>query len=212
MNDHPKPGEQVCEIKVVVIGDLAVGKSSLVLRFTANEFVRNHEITIGASFMTRAVRVDNKIIKFQIWDTAGHEKYRTLAPMYYRGATICIIVYDITSKNSFNSLNNWVKELKEKGSPNIQIAIVGNKIDLEDQREITTAMGKQVAEELDALFIETSAKADTRVTDLFVEIGKRIPKEVIQSKNTITSSDNSDTVQLKRLQLAAYNANSSSCC
>ena len=122
------------EVKVVLLGDTGVGKSSLVLRFVTNNFKPYSESTIGASFMSKVIMVHGKPIKFQIWDTAGQEKYHSLAPMYYRGAAAAIIVYDITRANTFNTLKTWVEELKSKGPKDIIIAIAGNKADLEELR------------------------------------------------------------------------------
>jgi Ras-related protein Rab-22 len=122
------------EVKVVLLGDTGVGKSSLVLRFVTNNFKPFSESTIGASFMSKMIIVSGKTIKYQIWDTAGQEKYHSLAPMYYRGAAAAIIVYDITRKNTFNTLKNWVQELMTQGPKDISIAIAGNKADLEEKR------------------------------------------------------------------------------
>ncbi|RLO12541.1 hypothetical protein DYB28_014328, partial [Aphanomyces astaci] len=158
-------GTKAREVKVVLLGDTGVGKSSLVLRFVTNNFRPYSESTIGASFMSKMLLVGDQAIKYQIWDTAGQEKYHSLAPMYYRGAAAAIVVYDITRKQSLVTLKNWVKELKQLGPDNIVIAIAGNKSDLDDKREVSSATAKAYADEIGAVFIETSAKEDTNVLD-----------------------------------------------
>jgi len=169
------------EVKVVLLGDTGVGKSSLVLRFVTNNFKPYSESTIGASFMSKMIMVDDTPIKYQIWDTAGQEKYHSLAPMYYRGAAAAIVVYDITRKASFVTLKNWVKELKQLGPTDIVIAIAGNKSDLNEAREVPQETARAYADEINALFIETSAKTDSNVTALFIDISKRLPAASSQS-------------------------------
>lgn len=167
------------EVKVVLLGDTGVGKSSLVQRFVTNKFSNYSESTIGASFMSKLIMVKDKPVKFQIWDTAGQEKYHSLAPMYYRGAAAAIVVYDITRKESFKTLQNWIKELKQLGPENIIIAVAGNKCDLEEQRVVGRAAAEEYAKNISdgyaPLFIETSAKEDKGVHDLFVGITSRLP-------------------------------------
>lgn len=168
-----------------------MGKSSLVLQFVANTFNPYAEPTIGASFMTKSLNVDDTTIKFQIWDTAGQERYRGLAPMYYRGAAAAIVVYDITQKNSFATLQRWVKELKSLGPENIVIAIAGNKADMSDAREVPTETGKAYAEEIDGHFLETSAKTNHNVAQLFIDIAKNLPQQAQTTrKSAIVVSDN----------------------
>uniref|UniRef100_A0AAV1VJM3 Uncharacterized protein n=1 Tax=Peronospora matthiolae TaxID=2874970 RepID=A0AAV1VJM3_9STRA len=169
------------EVKVVLLGDTGVGKSSLVLRFVTNNFRPYSESTIGASFMSKMIVVNDAPIKYQIWDTAGQEKYHSLAPMYYRGAAAAIVVYDITRKQSLTTLKNWVKELKQLGPDNIVIAIAGNKSDLEERREVPASQARVYAEEIGALFIETSAKEDTNVSDLFIQISQALPTASTES-------------------------------
>ncbi|GLD98913.1 hypothetical protein PINS_up007631 [Pythium insidiosum] len=169
------------EVKVVLLGDTGVGKSSLVLRFVTNNFRPYSESTIGASFMSKMLVVNDVPIKYQIWDTAGQEKYHSLAPMYYRGAAAAIVVYDITRKQSLTTLKNWVKELKQLGPDNIVIAIAGNKSDLEEKREVPASQARAYAEEIGALFIETSAKEDTNVSDLFIKISEALPTSSTES-------------------------------
>ena len=139
------------DIKTVLLGDSGVGKSSLVLRFVTDTFRPYSESTIGASFLTKILLVNENPSKFFIWDTAGQEKYHSLAPMYYRGAQVAIIVYDITNKNSFLTLKRWVKELKLHGPPDILIAIVGNKSDLSGNRKVSFNQAKAYADEINAL-------------------------------------------------------------
>lgn len=170
------------EVKVVLLGDTGVGKSSLVLRFVTNNFKPYSESTIGASFMSKMIMVEDTPIKYQIWDTAGQEKYHSLAPMYYRGAAAAIVVYDITRKQSLTTLKNWVKELKQLGPQDIVIAIAGNKSDLNDKREVPSDQARAYADEINALFIETSAKEDSNVTKLFIDISKRLPASSQQAK------------------------------
>merc|ERR1712226_1132332 len=119
----------------VLLGDAAVGKSCLVVRFVRDEFFEFQEPTIGAAFLTQTVALDDATVKFEIWDTAGQERYRSLAPMYYRGAAAAIVVYDITNPDTFQRGKQWVKELQRQGNPNIVIALAGNKSDLSSKRK-----------------------------------------------------------------------------
>ncbi|KAF2805062.1 ras family protein [Mytilinidion resinicola] len=123
----PKPSSSV---KLVLLGEAAVGKSSLVMRFVNNDFQENKEPTIGAAFLTQKCNLPTRTIKFEIWDTAGQERFASLAPMYYRNAQAALVVYDITKASSLQKAQHWVAELQRQASPGIVIALVGNKFDL----------------------------------------------------------------------------------
>ncbi|KAB5535743.1 hypothetical protein PHYPO_G00121470, partial [Pangasianodon hypophthalmus] len=163
------------ELKVCLLGDTGVGKSSIVCRFVQDHFDHNISPTIGASFLTKTVPCGNELHKFLIWDTAGQERFHSLAPMYYRGSAAAVIVYDITKLDSFQTLKKWVKELKEHGPEDIVVAIAGNKNDLGDIREVPTKDAKEFAESIAAIFIETSARNAVNVEELFQSISRQIP-------------------------------------
>ncbi|XP_034533727.1 ras-related protein Rab-22A isoform X3 [Notolabrus celidotus] len=116
--------------------------------------------------MTKTVQYQNELHKFLIWDTAGQERFRALAPMYYRGSAAAIIVYDITKEDSFQTLKNWVKELRQHGPPNIVVAIAGNKCDLSDAREVLEKDAKDYADSIHAIFVETSAKNAININEV----------------------------------------------
>ncbi|RSH88308.1 uncharacterized protein EHS24_000844 [Apiotrichum porosum] len=124
------PSVKAVQVKLVLLGEAAVGKSSLVLRFVQNDFNENTSPTIGAAFLTQKCRLENRVVKFEIWDTAGQERFHSLAPMYYRNAAAAVVVYDITKAASLEKAKAWVKELQRQANPNIVIALVGNKLDL----------------------------------------------------------------------------------
>jgi len=171
---------RVCHFKLVLLGDTAVGKSCLVVRFVRDEFFEFQEPTIGAAFLTQTLALDDATVKFEIWDTAGQERYRSLVPMYYRGAAAAIIVYDITNPDSFAGAKSWVKELQRRGDQNVVIAMAGNKADLEARRKVDFNEANEYAEENGILHMETSAKNANNVRGLFVEIAKRLPKAMQQ--------------------------------
>ncbi|ODV96028.1 hypothetical protein PACTADRAFT_80102 [Pachysolen tannophilus NRRL Y-2460] len=173
-------------VKLVLLGEAAVGKSSLVLRFVSNDFQENKEPTIGAAFLTQRCTIGDKTIKFEIWDTAGQERFASLAPMYYRNAQAALVVYDITKPASFIKARHWVKELHEQASKDIIIALCGNKYDLisknneegeeiESNRKVSIEEGQNLAEEENLLFFETSAKTAYNVNEVFMAIGNKIP-------------------------------------
>jgi len=170
------------QFKLVLLGDSAVGKSSLVLRFVKKQFFEYQESTIGAAFLTQTVAVNDFVVKFEIWDTAGQERYHSLAPMYYRGAAAAIVVYDITNRQSFVRAKSWVKELQRQGNPNIVIALAGNKFDLAEQRKVEIEEAKTYSEENGIMFMETSAKTNNNVTELFKAIARKLPKTVPQPR------------------------------
>ncbi|KAF9015309.1 GTP-binding protein ypt5 [Cyathus striatus] len=118
------------QVKLVLLGEAAVGKSSIVLRFVSNEFQPNKEPTIGAAFLTQKCRLEDRILRYEIWDTAGQERFHSLAPMYYRNAQAAVVVYDVTKAASLEKAKSWVKELQRQANPNIVIALAGNKVDL----------------------------------------------------------------------------------
>jgi len=167
---------KICQFKLVLLGESAVGKSSLVLRFVKGQFHEYQESTIGAAFLTQTVHIDDTAVKFEIWDTAGQERYHSLAPMYYRGAQAAIVVYDIQNQDSFVRAQTWVKELQRQASPNIVIALAGNKADLAGSRAVDYEEAKQYADENGLLFMETSAKTAVNVNEIFLAIAKKLPK------------------------------------
>lgn len=122
--------DKAIQVKLVLLGEAAVGKSSVVLRFVANEFQANKEPTIGAAFLTQKCRLEDRVLRYEIWDTAGQERFHSLAPMYYRNAQAAVVVYDITKAASLEKAKTWVKELQRQANPNIVIALAGNKLDL----------------------------------------------------------------------------------
>lgn len=123
-------GDKSVQVKLVLLGEAAVGKSSVVLRFVANEFQANKEPTIGAAFLTQKCRLEDRVLRYEIWDTAGQERFHSLAPMYYRNAQAAVVVYDVTKAASLEKAKSWVKELQRQANPNIVIALAGNKVDL----------------------------------------------------------------------------------
>ncbi|KAJ3691386.1 hypothetical protein LUZ61_020550 [Rhynchospora tenuis] len=180
----------VINAKLVLLGDMGAGKSSLVLRFVKGQFLEFQESTIGAAFFSQTLALNDATVKFEIWDTAGQERYHSLAPMYYRGAAAAVIVYDITSNDSFERAKKWVVELQKQGNPNMVMALAGNKADLEDKRKVSADDARAYAEENGLYFIETSAKTAINVNDMFYEIGRRLPRaQPVQNPTVVALSD-----------------------
>jgi len=168
--------------KVVLIGDSGVGKSNLLSRFTRNEFTIESKSTIGVEFATRTIMCDGKIIKAQIWDTAGQEKYRAITSAYYRGAVGALLVYDITRASTFDHLERWLNELLDHADKNIVVMLVGNKSDLRHLRAVTTDQAKEFAEKKGLSFIETSALESTNVELAFTNILTQIYHTIVRRK------------------------------
>ncbi|XP_014514383.1 ras-related protein RABF1 isoform X1 [Vigna radiata var. radiata] len=171
-------------VKLVLLGDSGVGKSCIVLRFVRGQFDATSKVTVGASFLSQTIALqDSTTVKFEIWDTAGQERYAALAPLYYRGAAVAVIVYDITSPESFSKAQYWVKELQKHGSPDIVMALVGNKADLQEKREVAVQDGTEYAEKNGMFFIETSAKTADNINELFEDIvdyaTSKLPPDVL---------------------------------
>jgi Ras-related protein Rab-5C len=168
---------RMSQFKLVLLGESAVGKSSLVLRFVKGQFHEFQESTIGAAFLTQTLCLDDTTVKFEIWDTAGQERYHSLAPMYYRGAQAAIVVYDITNGDTFTRAKNWVKELQRQARPDIVIALAGNKSDLGQKRLVEYEEANAYAEENGLLFMETSAKNANNVNEIFLAIARKLPRD-----------------------------------
>ncbi|KAJ2892361.1 Vacuolar protein sorting-associated protein 21 [Coemansia aciculifera] len=157
----PAAAAKPIQIKVVLLGEAAVGKSSLVLRFVNDEFQDNKEPTIGAAFLTQKVRLDDSVLKLDIWDTAGQERFHSLAPMYYRNAQAAVVVYDITRASSLDRAKSWIKELQRQANPNIVIALVGNKLDLAGDNADSAAAGTDGSAEAEDTTVDAEETADT---------------------------------------------------
>ena len=153
--------------KVLLLGDSDVGKSSLILRYTEETFNSKLVNSIGVDFKMKKKEIEGKIIKVQIWDTAGHERFRSITYSYYRGANAIIIVFDITDKKSFLSITEWLKQIEKHAKENVFKFLVGNKSDLEEERKVTFEEAKEYADKHDLPYIETSAKEGININELF---------------------------------------------
>lgn len=163
-------------LAIFLIGDSAVGKSSIVQRFVKDVFSEFRESTIGAAFLTQTIQIDpNTTVKFEIWDTAGQERYRSLASMYYRNAQAAMVVFDITQSSSLDKAKYWIKELQKQANNEILIVLVGNKLDLENERKISTSDAQVFANEMGLLYFEVSAKTGENVQECFKQIALKMP-------------------------------------
>ncbi|XP_010552997.1 PREDICTED: ras-related protein RABE1d [Tarenaya hassleriana] len=193
-------------IKLLLIGDSGVGKSCLLLRFSDDTFTTSFITTIGIDFKIRTVELDGKRIKLQIWDTAGQERFRTITTAYYRGAMGILLVYDVTDESSFNNIRNWMKNIEQHASDNVNKILVGNKADMdESKRAVPTSKGQALADEYGIQFFETSAKTNYNVESVFLSIARDI-------KQRLTETDSKAEPQAIKItkQDAAKAASSSS--
>ena len=158
--------------KVLLLGNSDVGKSSLLLRFVDSLWNDAFVPTIGVDFKVKTLEINNKKVKMQIWDTAGQERFRTVVSTYFRGAHGILLLYDVTNKDSFKNLENWLIEIEKNSSDKVLKILVGNKCDLSDDREIQTEEGQAFAVRNGMEFMETSAKMNTNVSEAFETLGK----------------------------------------
>ena len=158
---------EIPKYKLIFLGDQGVGKSCILNRFMNGTFTEEYQATIGLDFQSKNVQIDNQDIHLLLYDTAGQEKFRSLIPMYTRDANIILLVYEVTSKDSFLHLNHWLNDLTTVKKDEVIFVVVGNKTDLEDKREVSREEGEQFAKDNDYLFAEVSAKYGEGFEDLF---------------------------------------------
>ena len=210
--------------KLLLIGNSSVGKSSLLFRFVENVWDDNFVPTIGVDFVNyiiynfyiynqtqklKTLEVNGKKVKLQIWDTAGQERFKNITASYYRGGNGVLVVYDITDRDSFENLNSWLIEIEKNANKNVYKLLIGNKSDLEEKRKVTYQEGKDFATSNGMQFIETSAKADTKVKDAFELLTQEIIKSTITKDKGMEKKEK--TVHLSS-GTADLNTKKKSCC
>ena len=173
--------------KLIIIGDQGVGKSCLAIKASRNYFEDFYSPTVGFEFLSFNVKVEDKIVKLQIWDTCGQEVYRSLISSFFRSASLAIIVYSIDSEESFNNIEKWLNDIKTQSNPDIKIFLVGNKADLEDKRKISHEEGEKLSSDHKfSYFMETSAKTGFNVQNVFIEAAKKLYLQHEEIKNRIS--------------------------
>ena len=186
--EKKKPVELTHAVKLVLLGDSGVGKTSIALRFVHNSYHPFVEATIGATYLSRNLVVPppseggtpsgpRKAVERKIWDTAGQERYQSLTPLYFRGAGAALLVYDVTKLHSYQTLQRWVRELKHTGPENVLLTIVGNKSDLNQERTVLREDAEAYAESIGAVYMEASAKTGDHVLEIFESIAERVSQE-----------------------------------
>ena len=193
--------------KVLLIGNSDVGKSSLILRYVDQIWNDVFVPTIGVDFKVKSLEVDKKLVKMQIWDTAGQERFRNVISSYFKGAHGILLIYDITAKDSFKELENWLGEVERNANSQVLKILIGNKCDLEDRREISKDEGEAFAMRNGMQFMETSAKLNTNVNEAFEALAK-IMVESSNKRNAI----NFEKKTLKVDKGANLNTQKKKCC
>ena len=201
MNDSLEVSYQINHQKIIFIGDIAVGKTSIINLLMGQKFSAEYEASIGVDFFSKTIKYKGRLIKLQIWDTAGQEKFKSLIPNYIRGSSLVFIIYDITKRKSFENVKTWIDYVNN--IENANISIVGNKIDLSDKREVTYDEGKKFCDELNYDFFEISAKNNENLNNMlfnsiaslpfFMSINtEKITKEEIVEKLLKENTQNLD--------------------
>ena len=189
--------------KYIIIGDSAVGKSNILLRYIHDKFNEEFQSTIGVEFGAKNLKIEDKIYRIQIWDTAGQENFRSITRAYYKNSVCAFVVYDITNKNSFQNIKSWIEDCKKQSPKTVLLILVGNKADLEDKRQVTYEEGSIFAEKNGMLFFETSAKNGKNIEEIFIKSSYEIAKKIengfydLSNENCgIKVGNNSETITL----------------
>jgi len=183
--------------KLLLIGDSGVGKTCVLFRFSEDAFNSTFISTIGIDFKIRTIELDGKKIKLQIWDTAGQERFRTITTAYYRGAMGIMLVYDITNDKSFDNIKNWIRNIEEHASADVEKMILGNKCDMNDKRQVSKDRGEQLAIEYGIKFMETSAKASINVEEAFFTLARDIKAKMEKKLEASHPSGKGGSHQIK---------------
>ena len=174
-------------VKVIIIGDSSVGKTTIMSKYLKNQFNEDSKATVGVEFGSKLFKINGHNIKAQIWDTAGQEKYKAITGAYYKGSKGAFVVYDITRKDTFESVDKWINDLKASGDPKLTIIIIGNKCDLEHRREVFMEQGEEKAKSFNCAFLETSAFSGDNIDKAFEmmisEIFKKFGNESIDDED-----------------------------
>ena len=183
-------------VKVVLVGDSGVGKTNIMSKYLKNQFREDSKATVGVEFGSKQFSVEGHQIKAQIWDTAGQERYKAITSAYYKGAKGAFIVYDITRTNTFETVNKWVSDITAAADKKITLILIGNKNDLEDQRQVTKEVGEEKAKELGLAFMETSACSGENLDKAFQmminEIYKKYQEDVVGETQESTVQQGKD--------------------
>ena len=167
-------------LKYIIIGDAAVGKSNLLLRYAHGQFKPEYQLTIGVEFGAKNIQINNQVFRIQIWDTAGQENFRSITRAYYKNSVCALVVYDISSRDSFNNVSTWIEDCKNQSPKTIFMVLVGNKCDLNDKRQVSIEEGRELAEKNNMMFFETSAKDGINVDEIFLNSAHEISTKISQ--------------------------------
>ena len=165
-------------LKYIIIGDSAVGKSNILLRYAHEKFNEDYQATIGVEFGAKNLEINNEKYRIQIWDTAGQQNFKSITRAYYKNSVCAIIVYDITNRESFNNINTWIDDCKSQSPKTVFFVLVGNKIDLENERKVDYNEGLNFAKENQMFFFECSAKTGKNVEDIFYKSAEHIAEKI----------------------------------
>jgi len=205
--NNPANYEQL--VKVLILGDIAVGKSNFLLRFTDNTFVENYISTVGYDYKSNLIKIDdNKAVKLQVWDTAGQERFLSVNKNLLLRVQGVILMYDITDVNSFNNTKRWFESIRENIGNKMPIVLVGNKCDLEANRKVSYEKAKFAAEEMNVKFFESSARNNINVKEVYLELTKEIIENYIKG-DINNKGQQSSSINLKQ---GVYNKDSKPCC
>ena len=220
-NESPELDDIPIKCKVVLIGKSGVGKTSIISRYITDTFKDSLMTTPGANFITKKVDFPQykKSIKFEIWDTAGQERYRSLAKVFYNNAAACLLVFDITNKDSFDDIKNyWIPEIKENGQKDIILALAGNKSDNYLKEQVSDNEGKALAKEINAIYMRTSAKLNSSIDEIFNSIGNKFLNPEMEITSNLTREEmiqKSEKLRRDKIKLnnnSNNNKNKKKCC
>jgi small GTP-binding protein len=164
--------------KYIIIGDSAVGKSNILLRYIHDNFNEEFQSTIGVEFGAKNIKLEDKVYRIQIWDTAGQETFRSITRAYYKNSVCAFVVYDITNRNSFQNVKSWIEDCRKQSPKTVFMVLIGNKVDLEDSRQVSYEEGSVFAEKNGMLFFETSAKTGKNIEEIFLKSSMEIAKKI----------------------------------